>query len=73
MKRANVKCPLLESIGYDLQKQELEVQLKAKGKPVWRYKNIPMSVFRAMMWTASKGRYFFSKIEGKYPKELVTG
>ena len=28
---------------------------------------------RAMMWAASKGRYFLSKIDGKYPKELVTG
>ncbi len=73
MKRAHVKCPLLESIGYDLQEEILEVQLKDEGKPVWRYRNIPMSVFRAMMWAASKGRYFLSKIDGKYPKELVAG
>lgn len=73
MKRASVSCSQLESIGYDLNKQVLEVQLKDNGKPVWQYRNIPISVFRALMWAASKSRYFFSKIEGKYPKELVSG
>ncbi|HEY0898524.1 MAG TPA: KTSC domain-containing protein [Sphingobacteriaceae bacterium] len=73
MKRAYVKCSLFESVGYDLKKQVLEVQLKDPGKPVWRYRNIPMPVFRAMMWAASKGRYFVSKINGRYPRELVSG
>ncbi|HEY1024396.1 MAG TPA: KTSC domain-containing protein [Sphingobacteriaceae bacterium] len=72
MKRASVSSSVFESIGYDLSRQILEVQFKENGKPVCQYTNIPMRVFRALMFTASKGSYFLQKIKGRYPEIQVS-
>lgn len=70
MKRAHINSSVFEQVGYDLEKQILELKFKDE-KPVWQYLNLPLRVFRAFMRAASKGRYFVTKIRGKYPEKRV--
>ena len=72
MKRIPVNSSVFEQIGYDLEKQILELKFKDDGRPVWQYLNLPMRVFKAFMKAASKGNYFVTRIKGKYPEKKIT-
>lgn len=71
MKRAHVNSSVFEQVGYDLEKQVLELKFKDNRRPVSQYLNLPMRVFRAFMRAASKSDYFVTRIKGKYPEKTV--
>jgi hypothetical protein len=71
MKRAHINSSVFEQVGYDLEKQILELKFKDAGRPVWQYLNLPLRVFRAFMHASSKGKYFVTRIKNKYPEQKV--
>jgi len=42
----------------------LEVELQSG--PIYRYFDVPLSVYEALMSAPSKGRYFDDNVQGKY-------
>lgn len=71
MKRAHVNSSVFNQVGYDMEKQILELKFRDGDEPVWQYLNLPLRVFRAFMHAASKGNYFVTRIKGKYPEKQV--
>ena len=79
MQREEVKSSQLVSIGYDAEKQILEIEFKAIKKPtgqevagaVYQYFEVPPETHKAIMDEAvneggSVGRYFGKEIRGKF-------
>lgn len=76
MKRANVESSKITSIGYDVKACVLEVEFRADGS-VYRYQNVPKSLYDDLMGADSIGVYFgrwIQKFPDKYPyAKLVSG
>ena len=74
MERTEVKSSQLVSIGYDAEKQILEIEFKGNGVPpcsVYQYFLVPSETHKAIMDEAvneggSVGRYFGKEIRGKF-------
>ena len=64
MLRTPVKSSNLQSIGYDLETQTLEIEFKF-GK-VYQYYNVPNPIYLALMNALSHGTYFHKYIKGTY-------
>lgn len=71
MKRAHIHSSSFEQVGYDLDKQILELKFRDAGSRVHQYLNLPLQVFRAFMRAASKSDYFDMRIKGKYPEKEI--
>ena len=56
MKRQIVSSSLVESLGYDPEKEVLEVELE-NGR-VYRYRDVPQSTYNELIEADSIGRYF---------------
>lgn len=69
MKRTPVKSSNLISVGYDESSQTLEIEFK-EGR-VYRYFNVPMSVYVALMAANSVGSYHAANIKEKYRFEQI--
>jgi hypothetical protein len=54
----------LKSVGYDAVAHVLEVELP--DGPIFRYFEVPVSVYEALMSTPSKGQYFNDNVVTKY-------
>ncbi len=65
MKRKPVKSSLLSSVGYDAEKQILEVEFKSKGR-VYRYKDVPPQKVADMMLDKSIGAFFLTRIKPEH-------
>ena len=70
MKRTSVRSSNLVSVGYDENSQTLEVEFK-EGR-VYRYFNVPMSVYIALMAASSVGSYHAANIKEKYKYEQIS-
>ncbi len=64
MTRQLIVSTALKSIGYDAVARVLEVELQSG--PIYRYFDVPLSVYDALMSAPSKGRYFDDNVQGKY-------
>ena len=70
MKREVVESSNLRSIGYDAEKEVLEVEF-AKGG-VYVYSGVPEEIYKAIMNAESKGSAFFRYIKSRgYKYERV--
>jgi hypothetical protein len=47
----------------------LEVELQSG--PIYRYFDVPLSVYEALMSAPSKGRYFDDNVQGKYEHRQI--
>lgn len=82
MFRHPVDSTLIRAVGYDLAGSIMEVELAAVGR-VYRYFDVPLSIYSELMEAESKGTYFndFIKdmysyeevVEGRYPAVLDAG
>jgi hypothetical protein len=70
MLRRPVDSSLIRAVGYDLASSILEVELAATGR-VYRYFDLPLSVYSELMEAESKGAYFNDFIRDLYPFEEV--
>ena len=65
MKRISVLSSNLKSVGYDNEKQILEIEFQ--NCSVYQYFNVSQKVYEKLMSAESKGKYFFETIK-KYPE-----
>jgi len=70
MKRHHVESSALESVGYDRERKILELEFRDNGG-VWQYLNLPPSVYNKFNRAKSRGKFFVTKIKGKYPEEKI--
>jgi hypothetical protein len=59
----------LKSVGYDAVAHVLEVELQTG--PIFRYFDVPLSVYETLMSAPSKGRYFNDNVQGKYESRQI--
>uniref|UniRef100_A0A6H1ZUL6 Putative RNA binding domain protein n=1 Tax=viral metagenome TaxID=1070528 RepID=A0A6H1ZUL6_9ZZZZ len=60
-----VESSMIEAIGYDPSELKLRVKFK-KGGQTFVYLGVSEDVYLGMLETDSIGKYFHSKIKGKY-------
>jgi hypothetical protein len=69
MNRETVESSQLKSVGYDAEKQILEIEFKGKGEAiggVYQYLDVPQHIHRELMAAESIGRYFGPNVRGKF-------
>lgn len=72
IKRRPIISERMASIGYDESTQTLEIEFP--GKRIYRYKNVPKSVYHDLMWRApSKEDFFEENIKGVYLYSRMSG
>jgi KTSC domain-containing protein len=59
----------LKSVGYDGIAHVLEVELQSG--PIYRYFDVPLPVYEALMSAPSKTQYFNENVAGKYETRPV--
>ena len=64
MQRVPVNSSNILSIGYDADKQMLEIEFNT-GR-VYRYSGVPPHVYSGLMKASSHGKYFLTYIQGVY-------
>lgn len=64
MDRVRVDSSNIRSIGYDVQRQILEIEFTNGG--IYQYDGVPKSVYDRFMSSPSKGRFFSAHIRDKY-------
>lgn len=64
MKRQVVESSNLASIGYDEDKQILEIEFKHGG--IYQYIDVPIRVYEELMDADSHGKYFATNIRNDY-------
>ena len=69
MTRQLITSTGLKSVGYDAVAHVLEVELQSG--PIYRYFDVPLSVYEALMSAPSKGRYFDDNVHGKYEHRQI--
>jgi hypothetical protein len=69
IKMIPVSSSQLESIGYDEERNELFVEFK-KGK-VYRYLDVPKTVYTNFLNAESFGSFFFHSVKGQFDYELI--
>ena len=69
MDRQSVKSSHIDSIGYDPDKQIMEVEFKDKS--VYQYFEVPEHLYLGIMQAESKGKYLHQRIKGKFEYKKV--
>ncbi len=64
MRRKPIDSSAIASIGYDPDREELEVEFTSGN--VYRYFAVPEDVYEDLLRAPSKGRFFGSSIRGQY-------
>jgi hypothetical protein len=64
MTRQLVASTDLKSVGYDAIAHVLEVEIQ--GGPIFRYFDVPQSIYEMLMSEPSKGQYFNNNVVAKY-------
>jgi len=65
-----VKSSNLKAIGYDKATLTLRLQFKSSNH-FFNYKGVSSELFLEFMESNSKGRFFFTKIKGKFEHEKI--
>lgn len=69
MNREHVESSNIESVGYDVESRELEVEFKTGA--VYSYSDVPPEVAEGLLNAESVGRYFAAHVKGVYAYERV--
>lgn len=69
MKREQVHSSAIRTIGFDAPTLTLEVEFTT-GR-VYRYFGVPEFLYRGFVLAQSKGAYFNSRIQNRYPHDEV--
>jgi KTSC domain len=69
MQRQPVESRALAAVGYDAEARELELEFRS-GR-VYRYRDVPASVYEWLMRAPNKGAYIARHITGLYPEQAV--
>lgn len=71
IKREPISSSALAAAGYSKQRHILEIEFI--NGAVYRYLNVPPSIYRDLMSAGSKARYYDSNIKGAYPSFRLRG
>ncbi len=71
MDRVAVDSEPIQSIGYDLARQTLEIEFR-EGGGVYEYYDVPIEIYHQLMAAGSHGRYFQANIRGKYEYKKIS-
>jgi hypothetical protein len=63
---------MIVAIGYDRVSNTLEIEFR-RGARVYRYYEVPEFLYQGMLAAPSKGRFFTTRIAGRYRMECVRG
>jgi len=69
MEREAVESSQLASVGYDVEKQILEIEFKGRTDTsggIYQYFEVPQHVHHDLMHAESIGRYFGQNVRGKF-------
>jgi hypothetical protein len=69
MERERLKSTAILSAGYDAAAQELELEFQSGH--VYRYENVPASVYDWLQRTRNKGSFVRRMITGRYVERVV--
>ena len=67
--RERVDSNVIASVGYSKRRHILEIEFV--NRAVYRYVEVPPSVYRDLMKADSKARYYVTNIKGSYPSVRV--
>ena len=70
MDRLPIDSSLIRAIAYDFPNSLLEVEL-LPSRRIYRYFDVPMSIYSELMAADSKGQYFNESIRDLYPFEEI--
>lgn len=65
MRRKKVESSNIHSIGHNFLTKNMEIEFKNGG--IYRYKKVPRAVFKEMLDSDSKGRFFWKNVRFEYP------
>lgn len=65
MRRKKVESSNINSIGHNFLTKNMEIEFKNGN--VYRYKKVPRAVFKDMLDSDSKGRFFWNNVRFEYP------
>lgn len=71
MQTVNVESSHLAQIGYDLEKQLLQVQFKDGA--TYESPNFPQAVFQQWITAPSKGKFYHQHIKNNYTLQKASG
>lgn len=69
MRRIPVVSSNLSSIGYNAEKQILEIEFNNGG--IYHYFNVPSSLYDRLMSANSHGKFFHQYIRGRYSDKKI--
>jgi hypothetical protein len=69
MKRIPVTSSCIASLGYDSKTHILEIEFTNDG--IYRYLEVPASVYRQLLSAESRGTYFNQEIKSKYEFSVI--
>jgi hypothetical protein len=64
MQQMLVISSMIRSVGYDERHSLLEIEFTSGN--IYRYQAVPKEVYRGLMSSGSKGRYFEEQINGRF-------
>ena len=67
--RVRLESTSLASAGYDSGRRSLEIEFQSGA--IYRYRDVPATVFADLLKAESKGRYFAQQIRGKFTYERI--
>lgn len=70
MKRTPVSSSNLESVGFDVENNILEIEFNSGG--VYKYFDVPKVVFEQLMSASSHGKFFHREVKGNFRFERVS-
>lgn len=74
MIRKTVTSSAIDSIGYDMDKRQLEVKFRENktggGGGVYKYFGVPPYVYYEFIYAASHGKYYHSHIKSNYQSAI---
>ena len=71
IQRAAVESSSIASAGYAPASRLLEIEFRSGA--IYRYREVPESVFTAFTAARSKGHFFSTQVRGKYAFDKVRG
>ena len=71
IQRAAVESSSIASVGYGRASKLLEIEFRSGA--IYRYREVPESVFTAFSTARSKGHFFSTQVRGKYAFEKLPG
>ena len=69
-RRRSLNSSALASAGYDPAARILEVEFASNGS-VYRYYNVPESIYQGLVYANSVGKYYNQSIRGQYPSRRL--